>query len=248
MLHNKLKINDDKTEFLLITSPRMKMPDDMGLHISHSDIVSTPKCMSLGVILDQHMTLDAHISAVCHSTHYHLRNIGSVRSSLLQSAVAQLIHALITSRLDYCNAMLYVLPDSKINRLQRIQNIAARIVTRTRRDAHITPILKQLHWLPVKGRILFKILLLTYSCVNGLAPKYLCELISLYKPSRTLRSPSLHLLHVPKYRLSTYGQRAFQVSAPTEWNKLPLEIRLSTSIEIFKTNLKTYLFSIHFHH
>ena len=106
--------------------------------------------------------------------------------------------------------------------------------------------MKLLHWLPIKIRIDFKILLLTYKCVNSLAPDYLCNLVTKKKNPRPLRSEKFELLKVPTTRLKTYGDRSFQYAASVEWNKLPLDIRTSTSVTCFKTNLKTYLFQLYF--
>ena len=99
-----------------------------------------------------------------------------------------------------------------------------------------------LHWLPVSKRIAFKILLLTYKALHGQGPVYLRDCLAFYKPQRSLRSANELLLSVPKSRLRTYGERAFQVAAPRLWNKLPLDIRQSPSTESFKNRLKTHFF------
>ena len=126
----------------------------------------------MGVILDNCLSLDAHISNICRSTHFHLRNIGRIRTLLTFHATAQLIHALITTRLDFCNSILYNLPNNKIERLQRIQNQAARILTRSPRRNHIIPVLRELHWLRISDRIIFKILILTHKAFHGVAPVF----------------------------------------------------------------------------
>ena len=119
-----------------------------------------------------------YISSVCRSTHFHLRIIGRIRHLLSHHATAQLIHVLISTRLDYCNSVLYNLPKSSILRLQRIQNQAARILTRTIRRDHVTEGLIDLHWLKIKERIVYKILILTFNAfIDRTAPLYLCELI-----------------------------------------------------------------------
>ena len=120
------------------------------------------------------------------------------------------------------------------------------IVTTCSKQSHISPVLKSLHWLPVKSRILFKILLLMFKAVNGLAPPYLCELAIPYDPSRDLRSAEQKLLIVPKARCKTLGSRSFAVAGPSEWNKLPITIRQLDSINVFKKTLKTYLFNQYF--
>ena len=106
---------------------------------------------------------------------------------------------------------------------------------------HVTPLLIELHWLPVEYRIIFKILLITFKVLNGIAPNYLRDLLEPYVPRRTLRSMSKLRLVEQSFKLSTYGLRAFSVSAPRLWNGIPLEIRQSNSVSVFKKNLKTSL-------
>ena len=129
---------------------------------------------------------------ICKSTHFHLRGIGRIRNLLTFDATAQLIHALITSRLDFCNSILYNLPNKQIERLQRIQNQAARMLKRIPRRHHITPVLRELHWLRIHDRIILKILLLTHKAVNNTAPEYLCDLINVF-PQLVKRVP-IHAL------------------------------------------------------
>ncbi|KAL0147588.1 hypothetical protein M9458_057094 [Cirrhinus mrigala] len=154
-----------------------------------------------------------------------------------------LVHAFMTSRLDYCNALLGGCPASSINKLQIVQNAAARVLTRSRKYDHITPILKSLHWLPIRFRISYKIALLTYKALNGLAPAYLTSLLPRYNPSRSLRSQNSGLLVVPRIAKSTKGGRAFSHLAPKLWNSLPDNVRGSDTLSLFKSRLKTHLFS-----
>ena len=243
MISNKLKINDSKTEFLVISSPRAKISKDLQIAISDSLIKPSSTCKSLGVVFDKHFTMDAQISNICRSTHFHIRNISMIRDLLPFSAVVQLVHSLVSSRLDYCNALLLGVPDCKIQRLQKMLNIAARLVVRPPRDHDIVDILKSLHWLPVKARVLFKVLLLVYKSLNNLAPEYLSSLFIPYQQLHYgLRSNNLQLLRIPKSSLKSYGKRSFSYGAAVEWNKLPLDLRLSPSVSVFKSKLKTYLF------
>ncbi len=141
-----------------------------------------------------------------------------------------------TSRLDYCNALLGGGPASSINKLQIVQNAVARVLTRSRKYDHITPILQSLHWLPIKFRISYKILLLAYKALNDLAPAYLTSLLSRYNPSHSLRSQNSGLLVVPRIPKSTKGGSYL---APKLWNSLSDNVRCSDTLSLFKSRLKT---------
>ena len=135
------------------------------------------------------------------------------------------------------------LPQYLLDKLQRVLNTAARLISRSRKYDRITPVLKDLHWLPIKQRISFKVLLLTYKALNSMAPKYISDFLSQYRPGRALRSSSKMLLRVPSYKFKTYGSRSFSYMAPHLWNELPDSIRHSPSLATFKSRLKTYLFN-----
>ena len=152
MIKNKLKINDSKTEFIIFRSPLLKQNlSDLPVSVGDMQVSPSSKVSDLGVVFDQYLTFHDHISGICKSTHFHF--IGRIRILLTFDATAQLIHAVITSR----NSILYNLPNKQIERLQRIQNQAARMLKRIPRRNHITPVLKQLHWLRIHDRIIFKI-------------------------------------------------------------------------------------------
>ena len=242
MIRNKLKINDDKTEFLILSSPRVKIDFECTLRIGESCVNPSSTCKNLGVVMDNHLSMEKHVGTICRNMLFYIRKISAIRDLLTETATIQLVHALVTSRLDYCNSLLYGLPDVLLKRVQRVQNIAARMVTRCPKMSHIKPILRDLHWLPVCSRIRFKILLLTFRCANGLAPAYLVDLIKPYKPSRELRSSSQDLLTLPKTKKKTIGQRSFSFAAAHEWNNLPFYLKTATTVEQFKLSLKTYLF------
>jgi hypothetical protein len=244
MSHSKLKLNDDKTELLVISSSR-KHPNltENSIKIGDCSILPSKTAKTLGVVLDDSLKLDSHISSVAKNCHFHLRNIGKIRKYLSPDSTSKVVHALISSRLDYNNALFFGLPDFQIQKLQRIQNTAARIVTRTSKFDHITPHLQKLHWLPVEYRIKFKILMLTYRCLHNLGPDYLKNLLHPYQPVRTLRSSADDLLTIPRTNLSTYGDRAFSKAAPVLWNSLPSHLRSQDTLESFKSSLKSFFFT-----
>ena len=158
-----------------------------------------------------------------------------IRMYLTSESTNILVHAYVTCRVGS--------PKYMIQKLQRIQNCTACLVAGQPRAAHIRPVLKELHWLPIEQRITFKVLLLTFKALNNLAPPYLSQLIVPYNPTRNLSLAGKHLLEVPNVRLKSYGSRAFSVAAPKHWNVIPLDIKLSRSVDVFKSRLKTYLFN-----
>ena len=179
------------------------------------------------------------------SVYLQLRNIHSIRKSLSSKVAASVIHSYVISRIDYGNALLFKITSYQLAKLQRAQNSAARVLSGTSHFTRITPILKNLHWLPVFKRIEFKILLHTWKTLHGQYPLYLQNLISEYIPVRNLRSSTNKQLNVQRTNL-TLGEKAFASSAPSLWNALPLRIRSAESLEAFKKYLKSYLFSSYF--
>ena len=188
------------------------------------------------------LTMTSHVNFVCKSSSFALHRIGKIRQFLTKDATKQLVHALVMSRIDFCNSILYGLYDVHLNKLQQIQNSAARLIERTKRRDHITPVLKKLHWLPIKSRINFKIILLTYHCLRGTAPVYLQDLVVRYTPARRLRSTNKSLLVMPSKRTKYYGSRTFKYASAELWNNLPDIVKQANSTESFKTLLKTHLF------
>ena len=145
-----------------------------------------------------------------------------------------IIHAFVTTNLDFYNAILYGLPKVLLIRLQIVQNRPARIVTLTKKYEHTTPSLMALHWLPVDYRIIFKILLLVYKAINGFSPSYISNLHSFYSNSYSLRSCSNKLLQVPRSNLKSYGDQQFSIAGPNLWNSLPASLRNADSLNSLK--------------
>ena len=149
------------------------------------------------VILNPDLSFDEHIKTVSRTAFFHLRNIAKIRNFLSNNDAEKFIHSFVTSKLDYCNALLSGYPDKALNKLQLVLNTAARIVTRTKTFDNITPVLASLHWLPVKARALFKVLLLTYKALHGHIPTSLSNLVPSFIPTGTLRSKDTGLLTDP---------------------------------------------------
>lgn len=243
MTCNFLMLNSDKTEVILL-GPKL-LRSSLSKDIATIDgiaIASNATVRNLGVIFDQDLSFDSHIKQTTRTAYFHLRNITKIRPMLSQKDAEKLVHAFVTSRLDYCNSLLSGCSNKSLKSLQLVQNAAARVLTKTRRRDHISPVLASLHWLPVKSRIEFKTLLLTYKALNGQAPSYLKELIKPYCPARALRSQNKGLLVVPKVSKIRTGARAFSHQAPLLWNRLPVLVREADTVPIFKSRLKTFLF------
>ena len=171
--------------------------DDKALNTSES-------AKNLGVTIDSALNMKNHIKKVCKAASYGIHRICKIRKFLDKPTTERLIHAFVTSHLDYCNSLLVNLPPSHLVPLQRIQNAAARIVTRSKPYEHITPILSNLHWLPIIQRIQFKILLLAFKIRNGDCPMYLSSLVKSKPPSSRLRaSTSSHFQLMPGPRVKT---------------------------------------------
>ena len=184
MIMDKMKINDIKTEFLIIgTKQLLNKVNIKTLSVGDSAVAPAAMARNLGVLFDENMTLLPHINT-CKTALYYIHNIRRIRKYLSVETTRTLVHAVVIGRLDYCNSLLYGLPMKSISKLQRVQNAAARLITNTPRYDHITPVLRSLHWLPVKERMTFKILTLSFKAIHGLAPDYIQSLVTLQCPSR----------------------------------------------------------------
>ena len=247
MKQNWLKLNPDKTEFILVIT-RLQINKALGSSSNFPSSLFKPSnaVKNLGVHFDSSLTMAKQVEAIGRSVNYQLRQLWRIRQYLNLHSTKTLAHALISSRLDYGNCLLYGITGNLMQRLQRLQNSAARLVTKSPKSCHITPILHKLHWLPVHLRIEYKILMYVYKALNGLAPKYIADLLTSYTPGRHLRSSNVGLLHIPKTHLGSFGDKAFSTSAPILWNSLPVKIKSAKSLASFKSSLKTYLFNAYF--
>ena len=240
---NKLKLNDETTEFLVMTSRYQQHKIHAhDIKVDSAAIHASKSARNLGIIFDNNLCMNEHVKRICQTVYFHIRNVNSIRKILTTETSATIIHALITSRIDNGNSLLTGISERLLCKLQLAQNAAARILTKTRKFEHITPILKELYWFPVRERIQFKLLILTWKSLNGIAPEYLSNLLVPYKTTRALCSSDKHLLLVPR-TLSSLGDRALSTIAPSLWYSLPLDIRCCDSFQSFKNFLKTHLYN-----
>ena len=243
MSANMLKLNGGKTK-MIIFAPEQHLEYLTKVNLLFDNTFIKPKneVLNLGVMFDSSMSMKAQINSVTKNCYHQIRRISKIRRYLTEDATRSLVHAYVTSRLDYCNSLYSGLPMCLLNKLQRVQNSAARLVRRLPWRASITRQLNDLHWLPIIQRIKFKILLLVYKSQNNLAPHYIKTMFHRYEPLRNLRSRTKLFLTVKRHR-TRYGARAVSNAGPALWNKIPINIKKAKTLVEFKALLKTYLFN-----
>ena len=244
MAFNKLKLNQNKFEFIVFHSRHSPFSRaDFSLTLESGIFLPSTEVKNLGVILDECLTMEKHVNAVSRACRYHIRSIGKIRRFLDETACQSLISALVLSRLDYANSLLYGTPQKILQKLQLVQNSAARMLEGCRRRDHMTPILYKRHWLPVCYRIRFKLLLICHKSLQGNAPEYLTSAVTLYQPPRELRSETGRRVATGTIaRTRTHGDRCLVNAMAKEWNALPQEIQDENTCYAFKKKLKTFLF------
>ena len=265
MLANKLKMNDSKTEFIIIGSRQQldKIQFD-SIKVGDSYVKAVDSVRDLGAFLDNTLSMESHIDSKCSAAFRQLYSIRRIRKFLTREATETLIHAFIFSHVDYCNGLLYDLPKYQIAKFQRIQNMAARLVFKLPKFSHVTPLMVELHWLPVSYRIKFKLLLYVFKGIHGSAPRYICNMFSFYSSqysfrrnsviedikyqdgnvSEPIKQNSVFYLKVPKTTRITFEQRSLAVAGPTLWNNLPIQLRCIKELDDFKKQLKTHFFKL----
>ena len=242
MSANKLKLNPEKSEFILIGSKnnRKQLLPHFPINILGNQVSPAQSVRNLGVVFDSNFSFSDHVSQVIKSTRVHVRDLYRIRPLLDLNTSVLLANAMVSSRLDYCNSLFLSLTDFELRRLQLVQNSLCRVVTRSSKYCHITPQLKKLHWL-------------TYKTLNQGEPVYLRELIHPYTSSRKTRrsTPKLKFLHTQTFDCMVHKSvkhfsNSFSHYAPVLWNSFPFQIRNSPSVTSFRKHLKTHLFNSSF--
>jgi len=246
MSANRLQLNADKTEVIWCTSSRRQHQIPTTPLAICSDVVTPVHSVrDLGIYIDSDLLMRTHVSKTVSGCFAMLRQIRSIRRSVTKPVLQSLVVSLVLSRVDYGSATLAGLPDRQLNRLQSVLNAAARLIFSARKYDHVTPLLTDLHWLRFPQRIDFRLAVLAFRCLHGMAPEYLAsELcrVSDLESRRHLRSASTARLEVPLAKHSTIGDRAFPIAASLVWNALPSRITALSSLPVFRRELKTELF------
>ena len=247
---NKLKLNPDKTEFILFGSKnvRTKLGKFFPVNILGTLLSPAEAIRNLGVWFDSDFSFSCHVRNICKACFVHIRDLRRLRGYLTREAALLAANALVGSRLDYCNSLFRSLSALNLRRLQCVQNSLARIVANTTKYSHITPVRKSLHWLPIMHRSIFKVALLVYKFLHSGHPKYFKPFLkprhSMYR-MRSSQSQGV-LLEVPHFASIYKSKKQFGLSfaydVPMIWNDLPDDVRSAKSLSSFRKKLKTYLF------
>ena len=228
-LHYRCQILDDskqtsakwqQAKAMIILSNRMCVhsPLPSVIHIGDADVPFVSSFKNLGVTLDSNLNMSQHISNTCKAAYIQIRHISSIRHLLTTQATQTLVCSLVLSCLDYCSSLLSGCPQYLLDKLQKVQNAAARLVCKAKKSDHIHPILETLHWLPITHRIQYKISTICFNAISGTAPQYLSDLLQPYTctPARQLRSASdTRTFVTPRVNTKTFGERSFSYAGPS---------------------------------
>ena len=247
LLNNGLHLNPSKSEAIDFYNPKSKplaaLAESIGtVSVAGSPIKLQSSIKNLGVYLDSTISFDKQVSETCKACYFHIRALRHIRASLTTEASKTVAAAIVGSRLDFCNSLLAGTSVSNLARLQRVQNILARVVAQKPRFCHITSVLSDLHWLPVRHRISFKIAAVTYRVLQFQQPSYLASLIPRYVPARALRSSSSFSMCVPPRKTTMAASKSFSSVASGIWNALPNHLSSVLTLLVFRRALKHHLF------
>ena len=247
LLNNGLHLNPSKSEAIVFYNPRSKPLAALAESIETVSVAGSPiklqtSIKNLGVYLDSKMSFDKQVSETCKACYFHIRALRHIRTSLTIEASKTIAAAIVGSRLDFCNSLLAGTSVSNLTRLQRVQNTLARVVAQKPRFCHITPVLSDLHWLPVRHRISFKIATVTFRVLQSQQPSYLSSLIPRYVPAQALRSSSSFSICVPPRKTTMATSKSFSSVAPSIWNSLPNHLSSIPTLPVFRRALKHHLF------
>jgi hypothetical protein len=240
--HNLLLLNPDKTNLVVYGSRRLitKLPNDFCLSLLGKDLIPGDVAKDLGVTFDRNLNFNDHIvkvTALCMSI---LGQIIRIKHVFSKELLIIIINALVFSKLFYCSSVWSSTSGKNIKKLQYIQNFAARIISGHRKYDHVTPILKELHWIPVKEHLYHRDAVLAFKCMNGMVPEYLSSQFTARGAVSGRITRQSGQLNIPLF-ISATGQKTFQYRITKLWNELPSNLKLNRTISSFKTELKNIL-------
>ena len=239
---NSLKVNDDNTEFLVLgTQQQLNKTTDINIRIGEDIMKPTDFIRNLGAYFDSKLKGTSHVNKLSSMIYRSIKGIARIRHFLNVNTTKTLVQSLVLSKLDYCNSILLGTTKYNLDKLQHLQNMTCRIILKLHKFEHITDHLMLLHWLRVNERITYKIAGLVYKCINGSTPEYLAELV-VKNHHRTLCLTYRRRLPVISARTSKVFRSSFAVIGPRIWNELLSNCTEASTLESFKTQLKTYLF------
>ena len=254
MIENFMKLNESKTELLVMGKPLVLKKHNLEVKIQFGDTTITPTIFkgdswkSLGVLLDASLNMERQVNNVKQKCSWDMTNLRTIRRYLDEKVKLMLIKQLIISKLDYCNALYMNLTKTRLRKLKSALNTGVRFIYDiTDMNVDLTPYYKKAHILPIEQRIFFKVCLLCFKVVNGVAPVYLQELVTMSSNDPTLRESRLRPADVVQMKLPKISKlkatnRRFSNYAPEAWNSLPSRLRKIDNISIFKGQLKFFLF------
>ena len=232
-----LCLNQTKTKILVVAPPSIQAEIVIsGVILENSCIRFVDSAKNLGVVIDSVLNFEEQTDKLVKSCFMIIRKLSQVKFYLTQEQLQTMVSSLIFSSLDYCNALYYGLPVSTINKLQRVQNCAARLVWKRKipYNSSLDEIYSKLHWLRIKFRIIYKILLIVYKCLHDEAPPDVAAMISYAQSKRTMKLQETRAWN-------SYGDRAFSHVAPKLWNLLPSSIQQEHDQIQFKKKVKSFL-------
>ena len=242
---NSLKLNDLKTKFIEIKTRHSNI--FLGTFtILDKSFQCNSFAKNLGVLIDENLSFNNQINDVCRIGFTFIRQLWRISSKIRSVTLkTQLVYSCILSKTDYCNSLYLNLPLKQIKKLQRLLNAALRFIFNIRqRKFSSTTYLKKAHILPINLRIRFKMCVTMFRCINGLAPDYLLELVTKKISLESLRiSTDTTLLHEPHFEKQNFRNRRVEISGPRQWNILPRSLREIQSLDLFKSKLKTFMFT-----
>ena len=249
MARRKLKLNDGKTEIIIIKGNLRNIPlENFGvINFGGTQLVPREFAKNLGVVLDSSLSFRPHIDSVVKTCNFHIRNLYMIKSFVNKKNLITLVHSLIISKVDYCNSLFIGLPNVTLRRVQSVLNRAARLICSLPPRTPTTSSLIELHWLPIKARVEFKVCLIVFKALKFNQPSYIKELLtfSSHESTLSLRSADdpYHLYEPRAIGERSFANRSFSYTAPRLYNKLPVAIKQADSLNSFKSHLKTFLFT-----